>query len=70
MGERTNLKVLRVSKKMTQQQFADEIGVKRSTYSLIETGARSGKPSFWANVQNAFNVPDADMFKLMKCDGD
>lgn len=53
---------------MTQQEFADKIGVKRSTYSLIETGERSGKPQFWAQVQKTFNIPDSEMFGLMKCD--
>lgn len=67
-SSRTNLKLLRVSQKMTQQEFADKIGVKRSTYSLIETGERSGKPQFWAQVQKTFNIPDSEMFGLMKCD--
>lgn len=66
--QRTNLKILRVSQKMTQQEFADKIGVKRSTYSLIETGERSGKPDFWQALQKAFNIDDAEMYGLMKCD--
>ena len=68
MKERTNLKLLRVSKKMTQQQFSEAIGVKRSRYSLIETGARNGSQQFWESVQAAFNIPDNEMFSLMKCD--
>lgn len=38
------LKKFRVSKNMTQKQFAERIGITQTTYSFIESG--SHKPSF------------------------
>ena len=38
------LKKFRVSKNMTQKQFAEKIGITQTTYSFIESG--SHKPSF------------------------
>ena len=66
--QRTNLKLFRVARKMTQQEFADKMGVARSAYSLIETGDRAGKPDFWDRLQKTYEVPDAEMYGLMKCE--
>lgn len=63
---RTNLKVLRVQKQLSQEDAAEKLGCTRATYSAVEGGARAGSQKFWQNVQNAFNVPDADMWPLMK----
>lgn len=63
---RINLRVFRVSHNMTQEVFANEIGVSRAMYSLIEKGDRFGSFDFWLSLQNAFAVPDEEMFKLMK----
>jgi len=38
------LKRYRISKNMTQKQFAEKIGITQTTYSFIESG--SHKPSF------------------------
>ena len=38
------LKKFRISKNMTQKQFAEKIGITQTTYSFIESG--SHKPSF------------------------
>lgn len=66
--ERTALKVFRVKHKMSQEEFADKIGVVRSTYQSIESGARNGRKSFWDKLQKAFNVDNSDMWELMKRD--
>lgn len=65
---RTNLKVFRVKQKLSQEEIAKKCGCKRATYSAIECGTRSGKGTFWSNFQTAFNVPDAEMWELMKDD--
>lgn len=65
---RTNLKILRVKNKMSQEEFAKKIGCNRATYSAVEIGSRCGKRSFWEAVRVAFNVPDAYMWELMKND--
>ncbi|QHJ73637.2 Cro/CI family transcriptional regulator [Butyrivibrio virus Arian] len=66
-GKRTALKVFRVSRNMTQDDIAGATGVSRSTYALIEEGARGGRAKFWEALQNAFDLPDGEMYGLMKC---
>jgi len=65
---RTNLKLFRVKKKMSQDEFADRIGCTRATYSSIESGKRDGRFTFWNDLQSAFKIPDADMWALCKND--
>lgn len=63
---RTNLKVFRVKKNMSQDAIAEKIGCRRSTYSAIEKGNREGKQKFWNDLQKAFDIPDSDVWQLMK----
>lgn len=63
---RTNLKLFRVKRGLTQEEISDLIGCARATYSMIETGKREGRRSFWNALQKAFNVADDEMWELMK----
>lgn len=63
---RLNLKLFRIKKNLTQSEFANKIGISRVAYSLIERGDRGGSFDFWVKLQNAFAVPDEEMFTLMK----
>lgn len=63
---RTNLKLFRVKRNLTQAEFSRKIGISRVAYSLIERGERFGSFGFWLDLQNAFNIPDEEMFLLMK----
>lgn len=65
---RTNLKCFRVKQQLTQDEMAVKIGVTRCTYAAIELGTRNGSQFFWVSLQNAFNIPDADMWALRKID--
>lgn len=65
-GIRLSLKLFRVSRNLTQKEFAQTIGAGRAMYSLIEKGDRFGSFDFWLNLQKAFDIPDEEMFKLMK----
>ena len=65
---RTNLKVFRIQRKMTQKEFAKVIGCSLSQYGMIEQGQREGKQTFWNNLQTNFNIPDGQMWELMKLD--
>lgn len=67
---RTNLKVFRVKQHMSQEEMAAKIDFQRSTYSAIESGKRNGRRAFWIELQKAFNIPEADMWELMKNDED
>ncbi len=66
--KRTALKVFRVKNHLTQQQAAEKIGVTRNTYLHIEYGTRAGTMAFWLKVQNAFQIPDSEMWGLIKYD--
>lgn len=63
---RHNLYMLRCDNHLTQAEFADKCGVSCRGYQNIEQGKRSGSAEFWAAVQREFNVPDAEMYALMK----
>lgn len=69
MQKRMNLMLFRVSKKLSQQEFADAIGVPRQTYAMVERGQRRGNDAMWAAIKEKFNVPDADMWQLMQKEG-
>lgn len=51
-----NIKKLREVKNMTQQKFADEIGIKQNSVALIESGKRNISPSLLKSISNAFGV--------------
>ena len=65
---RTNLKIFRVKKNLSQDEFAENINCTRATYSSIESGKRDGRLAFWNDLQQAYNVPDSDMWALMRND--
>ena len=65
---RTNLKIFRVTHKLTQAGMAEKIGYTRASYSSIEAGKRDGREIFWKSLQSAFNIPDAEMWALKKND--
>lgn len=61
---RTNLKVLRITNHLTQEQMAKRLGVTRTTYCNIENGKSSGTTAFWLSVKAEF--PDCDIDVIMK----
>ena len=65
---RTNLKIFRVKNKLSQEKMAAKIGCTRATYSAIEKGKRDGRRAFWLDFQTAFDVPDGELWGLMKRD--
>ena len=64
--KRTKLKQFRVGMDYTQEQIADVLRVSRAKYAKIENGQQDGEYNFWLKLQLAFNIPDADMWELMK----
>lgn len=66
MADRRNLIIFRAKHGLNQQEMARRIGVSRSTYSEIENAKRNCSPSFLVKLQEAFNVPDEEMWALMK----
>lgn len=62
--KRLNLKCFRTKHKLTQQEMADKIGVPRIKYARIENGTAAGKLEFWETLQNAFGIPNEEMWAL------
>lgn len=62
----TSLKKFRTQLHLNQKEFAAKIHYSRSVIAQIERGRNSGTVDFWTNVQEAFNVSDEDMWKLIK----
>lgn len=65
---RTNLKLFRVAKKLSQDEIAKALNCSRATYSAIENGSRRGNMSFWNRLQERFAIPSSEMWELMKVD--
>lgn len=51
-----NLKALRESLKMTQEEFGKSLGIAKSTYNNYEIGEREPKSDFWIAVAEKYNV--------------
>lgn len=56
------LKELRLNKKLTQEQLADELKVSPKTYGSWERGFRNPKPSDMQRIEDYFKVPKEDIF--------
>lgn len=65
---RLNLKVFRTKQKLTQTEMGEKIGVSRQVYANVENGRNAGSTEFWDGLQQAFDVPDEEMYNLMKLD--
>lgn len=65
-AKRHNLYMLRCKHMLTQAEFAAKIGVSCRGYQNVEWGKRDGTADFWAAIQRVFDVPDTEMYSLMK----
>lgn len=63
---RIRLKLLRVSKGMSQEEFAKAIGFTRSYYRTVEAGLNQGSMKFWLAIKDRFAIPDSEWVELMK----
>lgn len=64
--QRTKLKEIRKAWKLTQTQVAQRMGCTCTAYFLIESGQHGGKLTQWVKLQNALQIPDKDMWELIK----
>ena len=65
-GMRLDLKMWRLKNGYRQEDVAKTMGMSRVTYQSIELGKRDGRQSFWERLQKAYDIPDAEMWLLMK----
>lgn len=64
--KRKNLKIFRVRHDLTQSDIANRIDYDRQGYSAVENGKRNPSIDFFMNLQNAFDIPDEEMWELTK----
>lgn len=62
---RQELYMLRVRKGLSQEQFAATIGYKRDTYAKVENGDREPSMKFCKALSEAWNIPLAEVFKML-----
>ena len=62
-----NVKILRLSKDLTQEQLAEIIGLERKSITAIETGRTFISCEVLANLSNFINVEPSFFFKSNRC---
>lgn len=65
---RTKLKIFRIQQKLNQHQMAAKMGYERAYYGHIERGFMEGSAEFWARLQKAFGLTDAEIEELKEVD--
>ena len=65
-NKRDALRRFRRSYDLSQKQMAEKLNYSFSHYSLIERGLKDGSQDFWNKLQQTFDIPDADMWSLIK----
>lgn len=61
-----SLKIFRARYGLTQADMAEKMGWSRQYYAKTENGRSLGSVSFWIKMQNAFEIPDREMWPLVK----
>ena len=62
--KRMNLKLFRIRHNLTQSEMAARVKYDRAAYALIEAGKRNPSIEFFMNLQEAFNIPNEEMWGL------
>jgi transcriptional regulator with XRE-family HTH domain len=57
---------LRKMREWDQVDVAAKLGIPVNYYADIEKGKSQSKPSVWVKIQNLYEIPDEDMWKLIK----
>jgi transcriptional regulator with XRE-family HTH domain len=57
---------LRADRNWSQSKMADRLGFTRQYIAQVENGTSVGKLEFWVAVQDLFNIPDSQMWRLIK----
>jgi len=60
---------LRKKRNLTQIQAAEKLGIPIVVYQRMEQGKTSGKVENWDRIQNFYEIPDEEMWKVIKNKG-
>lgn len=66
MAVNRSLKIFRARYGLTQADMAERMGWSRQYYAKTENGRSAGSITFWIRLQNAFEIPDREMWSLVK----
>ena len=67
-GIRSNFRVFRVEKRLSQRDLGNLLGVTTATICFVETGRINGTKVFWKCLQNHFNLTSEEVSKLKEID--
>lgn len=68
--ERTNLKVFRIKKKMSQAKFAKELGYSRNHYARIENGSHEAPLKLLVALSKKYGMTLDEARELTKTDNE
>lgn len=57
---------LRHERNLTQIEAAEKLGIPIVVYQRIEQGKAEGKVSNWDRIQEFYEIPDEEMWKVVK----
>lgn len=66
MTANRSLKVFRARRGLTQAEMGEKMGWSRQYYAKTENGRGTGSITFWMKLQDAFGIPDEEMWSLVK----
>lgn len=66
IAKNLQLFVLRKERNWNQADVAEKLGIPTNLYADIEKGKTASKPKTWAKIQELYNIPDSDMWGLIK----
>ena len=62
--KRHELKVFRVTQKLSQQEMADKLQISVGNYNMIENGKSNGSLEFWKRLQQEFDLDGGTVWNL------
>ena len=66
MGKNLKLYSLRNAKGLSQVEAAKKLNIPINVYTRLELGCTSGKVENWCKIQELYEVPDEEMWSLIK----
>lgn len=64
--KKSKLELYRLKKKVTQKELAEATHTTIIYISYIENGKRNGTVKFWKAVQDYLEIPDEEMWLIIK----
>ena len=66
IAKNIQLFTMRKQRGWSQAEVANKLKIPVNLYAAIEQGKSRGKVDVWLKIQDLYEVPDSDMWKLIK----